>query len=573
MQYGAGAILSFFLFIVTSTVLADGPMILEQPTNTSVIVGGTAMFSVTATGASPLHYFWSFNNANIPNATNSALTLTNVTPSQAGNYSVFIMNSYGSTNSSIAKLTVYAATNQFFDDFKGPSLNPIWQTNLPDAVSGSLGTGAGGNAAYIGAPNYTFALLDSNTVLNMHSVMGPFQRVGWSSSTVFLGTNFSYEARFNTGLLSPTTSMDGFLEIWIMNATNHDLYFMVSTYEGESDTYVFFGTSVYGLYGANPYTFADNTWYRLVLQCLPGQFIHASLCDDDERELFGTDIAAADGSVFGAGYNIVIAQNIGTETNVPASVAVDYVSVAPKFSPAIIHQPKNQTVAAGANVTISVTAEGAPPLAYQWSFDGTSLTGATNATLTIANFQSVNSGAYSVAVTNAFGSVVSSNALVSTSAAPMILEQPGNKSVPAGVTVTFSVTAAGSLPLNYYWSFNNANIPGATNSTLVLTNVMLSQAGSYSVFITNAHGSTNSAIATLTIIKNLPGLAIVSSSGAFSISWPTNPAGFVLVTSTNLLSGNWVRVTASPSQSGNKYVEPIVLSGTGAFFRLEFSGN
>ena len=93
-------------------------------------------------------------------------------------------------------------------------------------------------------------------------------------------------------------------------------------------------------YGASPFTFADNTWYRLALQSLPGQFFRASLCDDNDRELFGTDLAAYDASVFGSGFKIVIAQNVGVDgTNAPTAVAVDYVSLTSQFSPAIIDQP------------------------------------------------------------------------------------------------------------------------------------------------------------------------------------------------------------------------------------------
>ena len=114
----------------------------------------------------------------------------------------------------------------------------------------------------------------------------------------------------------------------------------------------------------------------------------------------------------------------------------------------------------GSNATLNIVAEGPPPLSYQWTFNGTGLTEATNATLTITDFQSANAGIYSVTVTNSFGSVISSNAFLSIpSRAPTILEQPQSKSVPAGATATISVTATGTLPLSYFWSFKNANIP------------------------------------------------------------------------------------------------------------------
>ena len=48
--------------------------------------------------------------------------------------------------------------------------------------------------------------------------------------------------------------------------------------------------------------------------------------------------------------------------------------------PAITTEPQSQTVGVGTTVTFPVTATGAPPLFYQWSFDGQALPGATNAT-------------------------------------------------------------------------------------------------------------------------------------------------------------------------------------------------
>ncbi len=69
-------------------------------------VGGTASFSVTASGTAPLSYRWSWNGTNLVEATNATLTLNNVQLAQAGNYSVLVSNLAGSTNSAVAKLTV-----------------------------------------------------------------------------------------------------------------------------------------------------------------------------------------------------------------------------------------------------------------------------------------------------------------------------------------------------------------------------------------------------------------------------------------------------------------------------------
>jgi hypothetical protein len=86
------------------------------------------------------------------------------------------------------------------------------------------------------------------------------------------------------------------------------------------------------------------------------------------------------------------------------------------------------------------------------------------------------------------------------SLAPVITSQPTNQTVNAGVTVSLKVAAAGALPLNYQWYFDGTNIVvGATNATLMLTNVQLTNAGSYVVTVTNMHGMAISTNAILTV--------------------------------------------------------------------------
>ncbi len=87
---------------------------------------------------------------------------------------------------------------------------------------------------------------------------------------------------------------------------------------------------------------------------------------------------------------------------------------------------------------------------------------------------------------------------------PFITSQPTNVTVNVGGSASFSVTAGGTAPLSYQWSFGTTNIAGATNTTLTLTNVQLTQAGSYSVLVTNIAGSTNSVAAVLTILAVPP---------------------------------------------------------------------
>ena len=80
--------------------------------------------------------------------------------------------------------------------------------------------------------------------------------------------------------------------------------------------------------------------------------------------------------------------------------------------PAILSQPEPSfmILPAGKNTKYSVLASGTGPFRYQWFKDGTSLTGATNANLVLSNLTRRDSATYRAQVSNAGGSVTSSNA-------------------------------------------------------------------------------------------------------------------------------------------------------------------
>jgi uncharacterized delta-60 repeat protein len=82
---------------------------------------------------------------------------------------------------------------------------------------------------------------------------------------------------------------------------------------------------------------------------------------------------------------------------------------------------------------------------------------------------------------------------------PLITKEPQSQTVLQGARVSFSVTATGDPVLRYQWRFNEQNISGATNSTLVLTNVQLNQFGEYSVEVKNNAGVIVSPEAQLTL--------------------------------------------------------------------------
>ncbi|MCX6922096.1 MAG: immunoglobulin domain-containing protein [Verrucomicrobia bacterium] len=86
-----------------------------------------------------------------------------------------------------------------------------------------------------------------------------------------------------------------------------------------------------------------------------------------------------------------------------------------------------------------------------------------------------------------------------TPVAPSILVQPTNQAVVAGEDATFSVTAGGTLPLSYQWSFGGSALDGATNTSLTLPGVSTNQSGIYAVLVTNLYGAVLSSNANLTV--------------------------------------------------------------------------
>jgi hypothetical protein len=170
-------------------------------------------------------------------------------------------------------------------------------------------------------------------------------------------------------------------------------------------------------------------------------------------------------------------------------------------NPVILQQPTNQTVMSGNTAVIGVLASGRSPLYYNWYFNGTNFAATTTNQISITNFQAANAGDYAVVVTNVFGMISSSNAFVTVSyVAPVFTNQISNLKMPAGATATLSAGAVGSLPISYQWRMNALNLNGATNQTLSLTNLQLTDEGNYDVVATNDFGSTNTLSAYLNVV-------------------------------------------------------------------------
>src|SRR5205809_7026437 len=93
-------------------------------------------------------------------------------------------------------------------------------------------------------------------------------------------------------------------------------------------------------------------------------------------------------------------------------------SASAQLAPTITTQPTNQTVLMDEDAVLESAASGASPLRYQWYFNGTALTGGTNAVLTLPSVQKTNEGSYFVTVSNAFNSATSTQAVLTVKPVP-----------------------------------------------------------------------------------------------------------------------------------------------------------
>ena len=223
--------------------------------------------------------------------------------------------------------------------------------------------------------------------------------------------------------------------------------------------------------------------------------------------------------------------------------------------PSMTAQPQSQSAALGTTVQFAVAATGLAPLRYQWQFNGANLANATNATLTINNIQLGDAGNYSAVVTNSLGAATSAVAVLTVLVPPAIDAQPQSRTNVVGTLATFGAAASGSGPLSFQWQFNDANIAGATDVNLTLSNVQSTDAGNYRVVVTNSVGTVTSAEAVLTIWVP-PGIAsqpqsrtnVLGTSAGFNVAatgtaplsyqWQFNGAIIGGATGTSLTLGN-----------------------------------
>ena len=184
-------------------------------------------------------------------------------------------------------------------------------------------------------------------------------------------------------------------------------------------------------------------------------------------------------------YQVIVSNSLGTVTSTAATLTVT--PLAPYFT----IQPVSGQAAAGSNYTFTGLANGSQPISYRWQHNGTNLPGATLASLTLKNLVTGESGAYTLLASNTVATSLSTAAQLTVYAKPALLLLLTNQVVDVSNTVVLAVHATGSPTPTYSWEWNNIPISGS-GPTLIITNILRSQTGYYSVTVTNQFGGASS---------------------------------------------------------------------------------
>jgi hypothetical protein len=445
------------------TVLVP-PAIVTPPADATILAGGNAAFTVTATGTAPLTYQWKKNGVNIAGANSATLNLNNVSATDAASYTVVVGNAAGSATSSAAVLTVLLPpaivtppVNQF--GALGSTVNVSVTASGTGPLSyqwfqHGVALADGGNISGATTANLTITGLTTNE-LDTYFVVITNAYGSVTSASVNITINAA------PIIIVPPTSQ-------IAARSNNVVFTVTATGTGP----LAYQWRKNGTNLVNAGTISGVTTPALAL---------ASVTTNNNGN-----------------YSVVITNIYGRATSEVATLTV--------FTPpAITGQPTNRAVVIGTNATFAVTATGSGPLNYQWFknglplADGGNILGTTTNVLKLSGLTTDDAGSYSVTIGNVVGSVTSSNATLTILVPPAITAQPVSQAITLSNAVTFSVSATGTAPLRYQWRKTGANITGATNASYTIASVKTTDAAAYSVIVANAAGSVTSSNATLTV--------------------------------------------------------------------------
>lgn len=411
------------------------PVVRQQPFSQTVAPGGTATFTVRASGTPPYAYQWRRNGVVLPGSTAATLSIPNVTLNAAGHYTVDVSNSVGSTSSHAATLTVagpLGSTALLHDTFSGANIttqnlpaSAAWwasSTSSPTLAlqSGALLVPAGKHAlAYFAAQNAAQTLAVGEQLTAKFDVT--FSVVGTASGGFRLGLYHSNgAARAGNGENASFSPFDGIMVA--ISARYPDsvpalssAFSLRARLPSANNGALLSTTEAYGpasAYGRNSQSFEAGVPYQFrlsVLRATPNSLqvtftaTGGALLDYGFQGELASSVSAFDAFA-------ILSTSTNGSTFTMDNVVITHTAAPMAVAPTFLAQPQGATVNPGESVTFTADATGTPYPTFQWRHNEAAIDGATGPAYTIATVLAEDAGAYDVVVTNSAGSVTSNAA-------------------------------------------------------------------------------------------------------------------------------------------------------------------
>jgi sugar lactone lactonase YvrE len=524
-------------------------VITTQPTNQVVLVGSNATFAVAVSGSSYFSYQWQFNGSNIPN--NTIITIAGSGPGGAST-GTFSGDGGAATNAGLNYpdgVTIDTQGNVFISDAANYRVRKVGINGILTTIAGNGIQGSGGNGGAATSANLSVPIglaSDANENLYIAEAQNGWVRKVDTNGIITTLTNSSYGSCFdvavdnignifacyrtingNSGIIVKFNT-NGASKIVAGGGTNYNDYAMQATNAG---LYTPEGVAVDTL--GNIFI-AESQGSRI--RKVDSNGIITTIAGVFDIQGHSGDYGAATNATLNFPNHVAIDQNGNIfisdgdnncirmiDTNGIITTVTGYFS----DGPTSFQTPRavacdavgNLFVADSLNERIRKVALAGLP------------------TLSINDVTTNNAGNYSVIITGTSGSVTSSVvSLVVTGIPPSVAIQPTNQSFTVGANVSFTASATGTPSFFYQWKFNGTNINGATDSTLSLNNVFPTNAGAYTVAVTNAWGGVVSDAATLSVFS----IPIVAphfvGNGQFQFGFDTTTSvNYTIEYSTNLI--------------------------------------
>ncbi|PTY02109.1 hypothetical protein DB347_24620 [Opitutaceae bacterium EW11] len=408
----------------------DAPTITTQPAGGTYVAGGTITLSVTAGGTGPFTYQWYLDGtllgdgSNRSGSTTATLTETGIgTVGFSGTYTVVVTNLAGSVTSSGAVVTV----NKADQTITFPAIADKLTTDAPFALNATATSGftvsfqvlsgpatlTGSTVTVTGAGSVTIRASqagDLNT--NAAPAIDRSFAVNKALASVTLnGLSATYDG--SAKQISVTTAPAN-LSVSVSYAgsstapTNAGSYTVVATiddatYAGSASGTFTIASADQTITFAQPANASVGTPLSLSATATSGLPVSFTVVSGLGSIVGGNQLVASRSG------SITVRATQAGSVNFNAAPAVDRTVTAIATAPEITAQPASGVARVGDSFTFSVTARG-DELAYQWTFDGSPIAGATSTSLTLSPVQTSQQGSYAVVVSNSTASVTSTAA-------------------------------------------------------------------------------------------------------------------------------------------------------------------